>query len=142
MGRRRAVRYRISDLLLLVGFMAFVIELPTAVASARFGTAMVCLASIALILGVLALQPGIGAVRCPYCGRWGIRPVEGTALYRCDDCATRCERVGPRLRIVSCPADDRPWVIEFLPKLRTIRRELRPGFRGVFALFKERDRDL
>ncbi|MBX6311937.1 MAG: hypothetical protein IRY99_03305 [Isosphaeraceae bacterium] len=76
-------------------------------------------------------------LRCPHCGQRGLsRPEpgrlpplpEGVELYRCEDCGARCWRQdrGP-WEIDARPLDeDAAWFEPFLPRLRTLRRTMRP----------------
>ncbi len=76
---------------------------------------------------ILLLRPRVGTVRCPYCGRWAVRPGRATEATTCEDCGTLLAREGRGpLTICSCPTDERMWVGRALPKLRRLRRELRP----------------
>ena len=127
MGRRRFLRYRISDLLLIIALAGFALELRRAVlVQNRIGTVVVCVATVVGLSGVLLLRPRIGSLRCPYCGRQGIESAQEASLFYCDECDTLCERSRRGFRILSSPSDERLWAIRFLPKLQTLRQEMRP----------------
>ena len=91
-------------------------------------------ASMAFAAGVAAVK-AFGAwpkaALCPYCGFRGLSgPKKGDAA-RCDRCGSRFERDEVAgWRLLSCPGDDRAWAATFLPKLRGLRSDLRPGGPG------------
>ncbi len=127
MRRRRTIHYRISDLLLIVALAGFAIEFRSALAGGRYVMMTFCAAAIVAIDAVLLLQPKLGSQRCPYCGRHGIEGREEDGLYHCGHCDTHCERAGRHFWILTSPSDERLWAIRFLPRLRTLRRQMRPG---------------
>jgi hypothetical protein len=65
---------------------------------------------------------------CPYCGWKALARVAAPEIFQCRECGTRClaGRGGVWLTL-TCPSDERKWVVRFLPKLRRIRRDLRPS---------------
>ena len=70
--------------------------------------------------------------RCPHCG---VRALErdrgepGSVAYRCDDCGALCRRAsrGGAWEIEPRPGgDEREWFTAIAPRLRAMRREMRP----------------
>ena len=121
------MRYRIADLALVIAFGAIAMGMVTALAPQRVSTAAVCFVGFLALPVLLFARPKAGTRRCPYCGLRALRTGRKGEPVVCGECGSRFERVGERtLLAVSCPSDDRPWVVKFLPKLRRLRVELRP----------------
>jgi hypothetical protein len=121
------MRYRLSDLVLLVAIVATAAGMFVAASRGERATAMVCLVLFLSLPVLLILRPRIGNRRCPYCERW--MDPKGTAEdVVCGECGSHLARAGRGpLLVVSCPADERTWARKFLPKLRRLRTEMRPG---------------
>jgi hypothetical protein len=123
------MHFRLSDLVLFVTFWGVACGLGSSLARGQAeGSLIVCVIGIATLPLLLFLRPRIGTIRCPYCDAWAVRPNNEVHPTICDACGSRFEREGRGpLVICSTPSDDRVWVGKFMPKLRSIRRELRPA---------------
>lgn len=122
------MRFRISDLVLLVVVSALTLGLLSSLAPGRVSTGVVCFLGYLSVPLLLATRHPIGTVRCPYSDEWAVRPDRDEYPVVCDCCGSRLEREGRGgLRILSSPSDERRWALKFLPKLRKLRADLRPG---------------
>jgi hypothetical protein len=71
---------------------------------------------------------------CPYSGRRDLARLGVDVLLMCRDCGSRLGQDGDgSWALIACPSDDRKWVARFLPALRRMRHEMRPGGAGTKA---------
>jgi hypothetical protein len=121
------MRYRLSDLALVVAIVASAAGLFVGLGRGQVATGLIGLICLFALPTILAFRPRIGSELCPYCDSWFLAEGASGEVVVCPQCGSRLMRFNGRtLDVLTCPADDRPWAKKFLPKLRRLRVEMRP----------------